>query len=64
MLVQWGVDRANLEGVVFGCESTTVAYGFYKRFGMKGVGGAEGWIMRSALICAVEELEEDLIAGS
>jgi len=56
MLVQWGVDRANLEGVVFGCESTTAAYGFYKRFGMRGVGGADGWIMRSALIRAVDEL--------
>jgi hypothetical protein len=64
MLVQWGVDRANLEGVVFGCESTTAAYGFYKRFGMRGVGGADGWIMRSALIRAVDELGEDLIVGS
>ncbi|KAF7970935.1 hypothetical protein HWV62_22582 [Athelia sp. TMB] len=49
MLVQWGVDRANMEGVVYGCESTTIGFGFYKRFGMKEVGGGDGWIMRSTL---------------
>lgn len=49
MLVQWGVDRAKREGVVYGCESTTLGYGFYKRFGMREVSGVDGWIMRSAL---------------
>lgn len=62
MLVQWGVDRANAEGVVYGCESTTIGYGFYRRFGMKEVGGAAGWIMRSSLVpVAVVEAADKLL---
>ncbi|KZP33866.1 hypothetical protein FIBSPDRAFT_847031 [Athelia psychrophila] len=61
MLVQWGVDRANMEGVVYGCESTTIGFGFYKRFGMNNVGGGGEWIMRSTLAPAV--VLEDVVVG-
>lgn len=38
LLVQWGVERAQREGVAVGVESSPVKAGFYKKLGFREVG--------------------------